>query len=273
MNKPVQKFYSDAEEYWSKIPPTIDGMLGGFGHISQIDIQGSKVFLQQLFKSKNPPGRLYAADCGAGIGRISKHLLLHTFEKVDLVEQSSSFLDKAKEYIGSKLISKVGSFMPVSLQDFVPEPNKYDIIWAQWVLGHLTDAHFVRFLEDCTKGLKPNGMIIVKENITSSGQVEIDERDSSLTRPIQTLKVLFEISGLDCYRQTKQSSFPKELYNVYMFALRPKTVVKELSANLNNSSIPIQNPFSNSDVENVLKPSKIESETSVEDKFKEFDNL
>lgn len=38
--KPEDKFYSDAVNYWSEIPPTVDGMLGGFGHISQTDIQG-----------------------------------------------------------------------------------------------------------------------------------------------------------------------------------------------------------------------------------------
>lgn len=230
MNKPIHKFYSDAEEYWSKIPPTIDGMLGGFGHISQVDVQTSRIFLQQLFKSKNPPGRTYAADCGAGIGRISKHLLLNIFDKVDLIEQNAIFLDRARDYLGPKLISKVGSFVPVALQNFQAESNKYDIIWIQWVLGHLTDAHCIQFFYNCKNSLKPNGMIILKENITS-GQLEVDEKDSSITRPIHDLKCLFEQSGLDCYRQMKQSSFPKELYNVYMFALKPKSNL-EINTNL-----------------------------------------
>jgi len=230
MNKPIQKFYSDAEEYWNKIPPTIDGMLGGFGYISQVDIQGSKIFLQQLFRSKDPPGRTYAADCGAGIGRISKHLLLNLFQNVDLVEQNSKFLEKAKEYIGPKLLPKVGNFFPIGLQDFKPENGKYDIIWVQWVLGHLTDAHFVQFFEDCKNGLKPSGMIVVKENTTSSETVEVDEQDSSVTRPLDQLKRLFNKAGLECYRQLKQTSFPKELYNVYMFALKPNTVILPESA-------------------------------------------
>ncbi|KAF5275569.1 hypothetical protein FQA39_LY06681 [Lamprigera yunnana] len=242
MAKEIDKFYSDAEEYWSKVPPTIDGMLGGFGYISQTDIQGSRVFLHQLFKRKNPPGRIYAADCGAGIGRISKHLLLNIFEKVDLIEQSAQFLEKAKEYLGPKLSSRVGTFMPIGLQDFVPEECKYDIIWTQWVLGHLTDAHFIKFFEDCQKGLKPNGMIIVKENTTSSGMIEKDEQDSSITRPIHELKLLFDIAGLECYRQMKQNSLPKELYNVYMFALRPKVIVPVVSVENGNVQLdPLNN--------------------------------
>lgn len=44
------KFYTDAVKYWDKIPATVDGMLGGFGFTSQTDIQGSKAFLNGLFK-------------------------------------------------------------------------------------------------------------------------------------------------------------------------------------------------------------------------------
>lgn len=43
-------FYTHAAKYWSAVPATVDGMLGGFGIISQTDIQGSVCFLKQLFK-------------------------------------------------------------------------------------------------------------------------------------------------------------------------------------------------------------------------------
>ena len=43
-------FYGSAAEYWSSIPATVDGVLGGFGFISQTDIKGSLSFLKQLFK-------------------------------------------------------------------------------------------------------------------------------------------------------------------------------------------------------------------------------
>ena len=38
-------------------------------------------------------------DCGAGIGRVSKELLLPIFTKVDLVEQNKMFLDNAPVYL------------------------------------------------------------------------------------------------------------------------------------------------------------------------------
>ena len=44
------EFYTAAAKYWDRIPPTVDGMLGGFGFISQTDIKGSTLFLKSLFE-------------------------------------------------------------------------------------------------------------------------------------------------------------------------------------------------------------------------------
>lgn len=41
-------FYSNAEHYWKDVSPTVDGMLGGYGSISNIDINGSKAFLHKF---------------------------------------------------------------------------------------------------------------------------------------------------------------------------------------------------------------------------------
>ena len=38
-------------------------------------------------------------DCGSGIGRITKHLLLPLFTNVDMVEQNKEFLDQAPKYL------------------------------------------------------------------------------------------------------------------------------------------------------------------------------
>ena len=39
------KFYGDAEKYWGGVPATVNGMLGGYGHISTIDTSGSLAFM------------------------------------------------------------------------------------------------------------------------------------------------------------------------------------------------------------------------------------
>ena len=38
-------------------------------------------------------------DCGAGIGRVTKNLLLPLFDTVDMVEQNPEFLQTAKDYL------------------------------------------------------------------------------------------------------------------------------------------------------------------------------
>lgn len=61
------------------------------------DIQASQSFLKILFKFKPAPGKARALDCGAGIGRVSKNLLMNEFQTVDLVEQDEKFCEKARE--------------------------------------------------------------------------------------------------------------------------------------------------------------------------------
>ncbi|XP_015112399.1 N-terminal Xaa-Pro-Lys N-methyltransferase 1 [Diachasma alloeum] len=212
-------FYSDAARYWEKVPATVDGMLGGFGFISHTDIDGSQAFLKSLFKLKNPPDKNYAVDCGSGIGRITKNLLVKHFKRVDLVEQNSKFLETAKESL-SGCSQKIGEYYPLGLQDFSPEPQKYDVIWCQWVLGHLQDDDLVDFFQKCINGLKENGVLIVKENVTSSNHVEVDTQDSSMTRPYDNFKSLFKRANLECIKEQKQLHMPRGLYPVFMFALR-----------------------------------------------------
>jgi protein N-terminal methyltransferase len=69
-------------------------------------------------------------------------LLTRHFETVDLVEQDQHFLEKAREYLRGN--ERVGTLYCAGLQNFEFSPSTYDVIWCQWVLGHLTDAHLVR---------------------------------------------------------------------------------------------------------------------------------
>ncbi|CAF96711.1 unnamed protein product, partial [Tetraodon nigroviridis] len=212
-------FYSNAEGYWKDIPPTEDGLLGGYGSISSIDLNGSKAFLQRfLGEGEGKTGTGCALDCGAGIGRITKRLLLPLFNTVDLVDVTQEFLDKAKTYLGSEG-RRVGNFFCSGLQDFVPESGRYDVIWIQWVIGHLTDNHLVDFLERCHKALRPEGLIVIKDNVSYEGVVP-DEVDSSVCRDLDILQRLVSRAGLRIIYQEQQINFPKEIYHVHMLALR-----------------------------------------------------
>jgi len=219
-------YYNDAAKYWEKVDSTVNGMLGGFGKISEVDIEASNKLLKFLFKMEGGPSNCKALDCGAGIGRITKHLLAKHFSAVDLVEQNKIFLEKAKENL-KNCVHKIDKLYCCGLQNFLPEKSYYDVIWCQWVLGHLTDAHLVQFFERCLDGLKPNGVLVVKENLTSSDEVEKDEEDSSVTRPENLLKQLFERAGMEIIRELNQQKMPQGLYPVKMFALRRKVINKD----------------------------------------------
>ena len=80
-----------------------------------------------FLKMEKGPSNSMALDCGAGIGRITKHLLVKHFNSVDLVEQDKKFLEKASENL--KNCKQAGKLFCCGLQNFVPENAHYDVIW------------------------------------------------------------------------------------------------------------------------------------------------
>lgn len=146
-------------------------------------------------------------------------MLIPFFDKVDLVEQCPAFATEAVNYIGQT--EKLGEIYNVGLQDFEFEDEKYDVIWAQWVLGHLTDDDLVDFFKRAVLGLKKNGVIVVKENFASM-DVEVDEVDSSVTRPLKLMKELIKLAGLRIIKIRQQTKMPKGLFAVHMIAMKPQ---------------------------------------------------
>lgn len=221
-NTVVQKnqFYSTAFNFWeneSNCPLSDDGVLGGYGKLTPADVQGSNLFLDSLLAIRPELKLDIAADCGAGIGRVSKHFLLLRFSHVHLIEQSPRLLSNSQSYIGED--SSRTSCIVQGLQDFSPEINSYDVIWIQWVIGHLQDIDFINFFRRCVKGLRPGGVVILKDNCCESWTFVLDRSDSSLTRSRDYMHLLFKLSGLSILKETKQENFPSELYPVYMTAL------------------------------------------------------
>jgi protein N-terminal methyltransferase len=152
MQKP--EWYTNAQSYWNDVDPSVDGMLGGFAMVDPIDVKGSLGFIDEfvhgvrgvnnVLKKEPVLENGYACDCGAGIGRVTKNFLLKVpFEKVDLVEQAPPFVEQAKNsYLAKELEDgRVGQVYCQGLQEFTPEAGKYDLMWCQWVLGHLTDGN------------------------------------------------------------------------------------------------------------------------------------
>lgn len=69
--------------------------------------------------------------------------------------------------------------------------------------------------------LNPNGIIIVKENISQVEEGEIDSEDSSITRSFVNFCTIFQQANLKCIAKKTQKNFPSGLYKVEMFALKP----------------------------------------------------
>lgn len=136
--------YDKAHEYWAGIPATVDGVLGGFGFITEIDIECSLMFLNAIFGIENGPKPVRAIDCGAGIGRLTKSLLIPRFQEVDVIEPNIKFLKRMSDFVGEGR-KKIGCVYNVALQEFESD-RKYDVFWNQWVLGYLNDEDLISYL-------------------------------------------------------------------------------------------------------------------------------
>mmetsp|Transcript_23547 Transcript_23547/g.41739 ORF Transcript_23547/g.41739 Transcript_23547/m.41739 type:complete len:246 (-) Transcript_23547:1693-2430(-) len=207
-----RSWYSRANSYWNSCQPTVNGVLGGFEEVHATDIASSSKFLMKL----HGMGRQRAVDCGAGMGRVTKALLIPLFERVDLVEQSEALLAAAPTYIND---AKADNFMAIGLQDFKPEPETYDCIWCQWVLSHLTDDDLLSFFENMAVALKPGGYLCLKENVKKKGFL-FHTDDFSVTRSEALMRAILQHAGLRIEVEEAQTGFTPGLLPVKMFAAR-----------------------------------------------------
>ncbi|ORY61623.1 alpha-N-methyltransferase NTM1 [Pseudomassariella vexata] len=221
----------DGRNYWEGVGADVNGMLGGvtsvagFSNISKVDLQGSRSFLAKLgIGSKN--GRRIVANAlegGAGIGRVTEGLLADVAEQMDVIEPVANFTKTLQAKKGVRNVFSVG------LEDWMPEQGiLYDLIWTQWCVGYLNDEQLLQYLERCREVLKPDGgLIIVKENLTTSGVDLFDEADSSVTREDGKFQTIFQQAGLRIVKSEIQKGFPKtfprRLFPVKMYALKPKS--------------------------------------------------
>ena len=136
----------------------------------------------------------YCVDTGAGIGRVTKGLLLEKCKSVDLVEPVQHLLEEAKTFVES---DRVKQFIELPLQKFTPEKNKYTLIWNQWVFLYLNDADLVSYLQRCAQNVKEGGIITAKENVNLMGDDVVDSSDNSNTRSHDNYKKLIKQAGLE----------------------------------------------------------------------------
>lgn len=84
---------------------------------------------------KQGPGKAdtkCALDCGCGIGRVSKGVLLPIFETMEMCDMIEAFLLHAhEEYLGDDA-DRIETYYCYNLQELTPPSRKYDVIWMQW---------------------------------------------------------------------------------------------------------------------------------------------
>ncbi|XP_061405610.1 N-terminal Xaa-Pro-Lys N-methyltransferase 1-like isoform X1 [Lethenteron reissneri] len=214
-------FYAKARRYYEGMTPTEESMLGGYTEIAGIDIDASRRFLARFVGDSAGQARSeLALDCGAGIGRITKHLLLPEFRSVDMVDMTRRFLNIArKSYLCRDEARRVNRFICSRLQDFRPPSASYDVIWIQWVIGYLTDEDLVELLVRCRRALRQDGVIIVKDNVAREGVV-LDEVDGSVARELRVLHGIVRRAALRVLAEQEQRDFPSDIMPVWMFALQ-----------------------------------------------------
>lgn len=181
MEVPREESEQRQSSYWSAQEASVNGMLGGFGDLDQRDVEASRVFLDRVL-----PPRLReqqpALDCGAGIGRVTKHLLLPAgLRPVDLLDINQQFLDQAPAFVaaepgalGQRYCSSLAAF------DFdCAAGRRWRLIWVQWCVIYLADADFVGFFRRAAAALDgPEALIVLKENtLGRPSQPVIDEED------------------------------------------------------------------------------------------------
>lgn len=226
---PVDSLISaeNGRRYWNSVESDENGMLGGipsvagFSRISPIDLQGSRNFLAKLGIGNKDGLRTVgnALEGGAGVGRITEGLLVTLTDQVDVIEPVAKFTAALNGKRGVRKILNIG------LEEWQPaEGDRYDLVWIQWCIGHLTDDQLVRFLERCKSVLTDGGVIVLKENMSTIGMDVFDDQDSSVTRQDETFRCLFKRAGLNLVKTELQKGFPKtsemQLLPVRMYALK-----------------------------------------------------
>ncbi|KAL3932200.1 MAG: hypothetical protein SGPRY_000798 [Prymnesium sp.] len=188
------EWYAAVLEHWCKHVSSEDddGVLGGYGEIDERDATASLAFARSWNHTHDGYNGFargsVALDCGAGIGRVSKRVLLHLCERVELVEVSQPLLAQAEKNL-SDIPSHRLIFTQGSLPTFSPSEEAYDIVWMQWVLGHLTDSDVIGLLSRCRRALKEGGVLVVKDNnappamcIATKGRYILDEENAAVIR-------------------------------------------------------------------------------------------
>lgn len=85
--------------------------------------------------------------------------------------------------------------------------------------GHLTDKDLLDFLVRCKRSLRPNGVIVIKDNMARQG-CKLDPIDSSISRHLDIMRSIVAKAGLEVLATERQDGFPDIIMPVWMMAMK-----------------------------------------------------
>ena len=165
----------------------------------------------------------HVVDLGAGMGRVTKHILLKRYNTVRLVEADAGWSKQSKVYLGRKQAARC-IFDNYRLDELTPDHvlnwnsgggsatecsgGSADLIWIQWTLQYLTDDDVVDCLRVIARGLRHGtGILFVKENrpygMAREDRFQMDVPNGTndnhryvITRSDHQHRYLFQLAGL-----------------------------------------------------------------------------
>jgi SAM-dependent methyltransferase len=149
------KWYDTVRAHYAAQPKNIKSMIGN-DELHSGDIASTLAVIERL-----DCGRERALDVAAGIGRVTKFILQHHFEKTDLIDQDEELLRVARMDLDS---SKVGEFIAQPVQS-VQLQHKYDLVVMQWISMYLTDVDLMDLLRKLRDALRPGGYVLLRDNV------------------------------------------------------------------------------------------------------------
>lgn len=212
--------------YSSLVEPTIDGMLGGLSYVHKDEVEWTTLRLKQLASDKAIKTNT-CLDCGGGIGRVSHYALKPVFQHVDMIEGCELFVQASTTNFAR---NSIRARYNLELQDIEAlqqqfRGTNYDVVFLQWVIGHLVDRDVVRFLKFAKDHLltPSTGRIIMKENCIISDGFFLDKEDINLIRNLDMIKDLCSQAGLTVLTIDEQPTWPSNLYPIRFFVLASST--------------------------------------------------
>jgi len=182
-------------KYWSSGKTSVSFVVGENKKLLK-DEENSTHKVFDLLKREYSQKFDSVIEFAAGMGRLTKNVLLKHFNLIDVEEPSLPLLNEIKKLKKSKISGgKINKLYSTTAEKFEFERN-YDLIFLQWLLENLNDLDVIKFLLKAKKHLNPKGRIFLKDNLQSEKLQNIEfSNKGQKVRQRKALLFLFELCG------------------------------------------------------------------------------